>query len=128
MHMDKTKFAKETGSEEIDLRSFIDDECDENENFHEDDDFIPKLPAQRLTNASRSDGSQVNLANKVTHQISTASTSTITYDQSKYHISILLIVRMNSLLFCFFEMPLSLETHHLRHRINVHLTLKVLWK
>ena len=37
MNMDKTKFGRETVSEEVDLRNFVDDEEEEKENREQDD-------------------------------------------------------------------------------------------
>lgn len=82
MQVDKTKFAKETGSEEIDLGSFIDDEEDEKENVDDDIDFIPKLPIPR-SNTSRTHDDPLILASKTSHQTSVSSNPTISYDYDK---------------------------------------------
>ena len=83
MQVDKTKFAKETESEEIDLRSFIDDEEHEKENVDDDIDFIPKLPIPRSSNTSRTDDDPLILASKTSNQPSVYSNPTITYDYDK---------------------------------------------
>lgn len=64
MQLDKTKFAKETGSEDIDLGSFIEDDDNDKENIDFDDDFIPKLSARRQSTSSKPDDSQENMTSK----------------------------------------------------------------
>lgn len=84
MQLDKTKFAKETGSEEIDLGSFIEGDDNDKENTHFDDDFIPKQSTRRSSTSSKQDDSQENLTSKPSKPTTICSNSTITHDKSKW--------------------------------------------
>lgn len=78
MHMDKTRFARETGSEEVDLGLFMDDDDEEKENDIYEDFDTPAPAVQTLSTAQRSIVSKENPMNKPS-DVHASSRSSITY-------------------------------------------------
>lgn len=64
MHMDKTRFARETGSEEVDLGLFMDDDDEEKENDVYEDFDTPTPAMQTLATTQRSTVFKENSMNK----------------------------------------------------------------
>ncbi|CAF0773384.1 unnamed protein product [Rotaria sordida] len=75
MHLDKTKYARQTGSEEIDLGNFVDSE-DEKENQEQDLD-MPTSLVQTLSTPQGSTASKENSNNKLSQSYSSSRSSII---------------------------------------------------
>ena len=78
MNMDKTKFARETGSEEVDLGQFIEEEEEEKENDICDDFDAPMSPVRVTSKSHRSTSSKEN-PTTTTSEIYSSSRSNIMY-------------------------------------------------
>ncbi|CAF4290728.1 unnamed protein product [Rotaria sordida] len=83
MHLDKTKFARQTGSEEIDLGNFIESE-DEKENQEQDLD-MPTSLVQTLSTPQGSTTSKENLTNNKLFQSYSSSRSTDISEYTSIH-------------------------------------------